>query len=355
MSSRTKWPVAIVFIAVVAVLPQIIHGAYLLHLLTLIMMNAVLAMTFMMMLRVGLLNLSVAAFWGIGAYSSAVLTTKAGFSFWLALPASIAIAVVVSLILGSLLLRSTSLGFIITSLIFAFIVPLVFGTYQFFGGHAGIMTIPTPDPIPVGFGGHITFGSEASYFYLLLVFSLVVVVGFLALYRSWVGRAWRALGLSPNLAQSVAINPFRYRLLAFAICSGAAALMGVFFAHYSTVVIPDTYGPFKTIYVHMYAILGGVVSPIIGPILGAAILTILPEALRPVGGFEPILTGALIIAIVVFMPQGLLGIFRGRRGSGASDLLLALGWIPKSRKQNDEPETQADLGLQAETKLGGEQ
>jgi branched-chain amino acid transport system permease protein len=355
MSSRMKWLAAIVFVAIVAALPQIIQGSYLLHLLTLIMMNAVLAMTFIMMLRVGLLNLSVAAFWGIGAYSSAILSTKAGFSFWLALPAAIGIAVVLSLILGSLLLRSTSLGFIITSLIFAFIVPLVFGTYQFFGGYGGIMGIPAPSPIPVGFGAHIVFGSETSYFYLLLAFSLVVVIGFLALYRSWAGRAWRALGLSPNLAQSVAINPFRYRLLAFAICSGAAALMGVFFAHYSTVVIPETYGPFKTIYVHMFAILGGVVSPIVGPILGAAILTILPEALRPVGGFEPIVTGALIIAIVVLMPQGLLGMLRGHRAKEASELLLALGWRPRRRKQSEEPAAQADRGPQARTKLRGEQ
>lgn len=168
------------------------------------------------------------------------------------------------------------------------------------------------------------FGSERSYYYLLLVFSVIVVVALLALYRAWTGRAWRALGLSTDLAQSVSINPFRYRLLAFVIVSAMAALMGVFFAHYSTNIQPGSYGPFKAIYIMMFAILGGVGSPIIGPIIGAGILTVIPEALRVTENFEPMITGAIIILILIFMPQGILGLFRGRRSSEASDLLVGL-------------------------------
>jgi branched-chain amino acid transport system permease protein len=257
--------------------------------------------------------MSMAAFWGIGAYTSAMLTLKGGLSFWVSLPLSIAISALAALIIGAILVRHSGLGFIIPSLIFAFIVPLVFGTFDVFGGHVGLIRIPAPDAIPLPWGARIAFGTETSYYYLLLVFSVIVVCVLLALYRAWTGRAWRALGLSTNLAQSVGINPFKYRLLAFVIVSAMAALMGVFFAHYSTNIQPESYGPFKAIYIQMYAILGGVSTPILGPILGAGILTIIPEALRVVKNFEPMITGALIILILVFLPQGILGVLQGRR------------------------------------------
>ena len=326
MSNRLKWLVALVFLAFVIAIPQFVRNSYYMHLMILVMMNSVLAMTFILVLRTGLINMSVAAFWGIGAYSSGMLAAKAGLSFWVALPASLAIAALVGLIIGVVLVRNAGLGFVIPSLLFAFIVPLIFGTFSVFGGYVGLIGIPAPSTIPLPFGGHLVFGSERSYYYLLLVFAIVVVIAFLALYRAWTGRAWRALGLSSDLAESVGISPFRYRLLAFVIASVAAALMGIFFAQYSTNIAPDSYGPFKAIYVQMYAILGGVGSPIVGPLIGAGILTLIPEALRVTGGFAPILVGALIILILVFLPQGVLGFFRGRTFRDIpEEILLALG------------------------------
>ncbi len=310
MSRRWRWVTSVVFLLLVLTLPQFIRNPYYIHLLVLIMMNSVLAMTFVMLLRAGLLNMSVAAFWGIGAYTSAMLTLKGGLSFWISLPLTLGVAALVALVVGAILVRNSGLGFIIPSLIFAFIVPLIFGTYKVFGGHVGLIRIPAPDAIPLLGGHHIVFGSEASYYYLVLAFALIVVCVLLALYRSWAGRAWRAMGLSNDLAQSVGINLFRYRLLAFVIVSVMAAFMGIFFAHYSTNIQPNTYGPFKAIYVQMYAILGGISSPILGPVIGAAILTIIPEALRVIKNFEPMVTGALIIAILVFLPQGIIGLLR---------------------------------------------
>ena len=303
---------------VLVALPQFVTNPYYLHLVILIMMNAVLAMTFIILLRAGLLNMSIAAFWGIGAYTSAMLTLKGGLSFWVSLPVSIAISALISMAIGAILVRHAGLGFIIPSLIFAFIVPLVFGTFETFGGHVGLIGVPTPDPIPLPGGAHIVFGTERSYYYLLLVFSAVVVLALLALYRAWTGRAWRALGLSTNLAQSVGINPFRYRLLGFVIVSAMAALMGVFFAAYSSNIQPESYGVFKVIYIQMYAILGGIGAPIVGPIVGAGVFTIIPELLRGIRNFEPIVTGAIIILILIFMPQGILGLVQGWRRSEAS-------------------------------------
>jgi branched-chain amino acid transport system permease protein len=340
MSRRWKWLIAFVFLAIVIVLPQFITNPYYTHLMILIMMNSVLAMTFIMLLRAGLLNMSMAAFWGIGAYTAGMLTLKGGLSFWVALPTSIAISALVALAIGAILVRHAGLGFIIPSLIFAFIVPLVFGTFKTFGGHVGLIRIPAPNAIPLPGGAQIAFVSETSYYYLLLVFSVIVVMVLLALYRAWTGRAWRALGLSANLAESVSINPFRYRLLGFVIVSAMAALMGVFFAAYSSNIQPESYGPFKAIYIQMFAILGGVGSPIIGPLIGAGILTIIPEALRAVKNFEPMVTGALIILILIFMPQGIIGLIQGRRPGEAWEFLSN---AIRGRRRSTPPVPQADV------------
>ncbi len=320
MSRRIKWIPAVVLFLVVAALPQFIGNDYYMNLLIQIMMNAVLAMTFIVLLRAGLLNMSIAGFWGIGAYSSGMLTLKLGLNFWVALPASLVIAACVAVIFGAIIVRYSGLGFIMPSLIFAFIVPLIFGTFKVFGGHVGLIRIPPVSEIPLPGGSRIVFASTQSYYYLLLVFAVIVVSVILALYRAWTGRVWRAMGLSNDLAQSVGINPFRYRLLGFVIVSAMAALMGIFFAHYSTNIMPESYGPFKVIYIQMYAILGGVAAPILGPIIGAGVLTVVPEALRVTKGFEPMITGAIIILILIFIPQGIMGIFRGHKASDVADL-----------------------------------
>ncbi|MBN1630867.1 MAG: branched-chain amino acid ABC transporter permease [Thermoleophilia bacterium] len=336
MSKRLKWSLAAVLFLFVAVLPQFISSDYYMHLLIVIMMNAVLAMTFIILLRAGMLNMSIAAFWGIGAYSSAMLTLKGGLSFWAALPVSIVIAACVAALFGAIIVRYSGLGFIMPSLIFGFIVPLVFATFKVFGGRVGLIRIPPVNTIPLPGGADIVFGSTRSYYYLLLVFAVVVIVVTLALYRAWTGRVWRAMGLSTDLAQSVGISLFRYRLLGFVICSAMAALMGVFFAHYSTNIMPESYGVFKVIYVQMYAILGGVAAPILGPIIGAGVLVVIPELLRVTKGFEPMITGAIIILILIFVPQGIMGLFQGRSSSDVHALLArAFGY--RLRRQQPAP------------------
>ena len=98
----------------------------------------------------------------------------------------------------------------------------------------------------------------------------ISVVVLLAFYAAWTGRTWRAIGYSSKLAESVGVNPFRYRLGAFVLGAVIAALMGAFFAQYQSNILPDTYGPIKTITVQVFAILGGVGFPVVGPLVGAA-------------------------------------------------------------------------------------
>jgi branched-chain amino acid transport system permease protein len=142
----------------------------------------------------------------------------------------------------------------------------------------------------------------------MLFLSLLMVLILTAFYSSSAGRAWRAIGLSAYLAESLGINLFNYRLLAFIIASTIAGLMGSFFAHYYGALVPGSFGPFKTINVHVYAILGGLNFPILGPVVGSFIMTFVPEFLRITEGVEPIFTGILMILLILFLPNGLLGL-----------------------------------------------
>lgn len=322
--------IGLFILAIILVLvPVVVHNPYYIHLLIMVSMNAVLAMTFILLLRTGLITMAIAGFWGIGAYASALLAVRLHLSFWLALPASTVITGIIALLLGYLLVRRGGIGFVIETLVFAFIIVLVFGTFDVFGGYVGIYNIPRPDPISLPFLAPIEFTSKTPYYYLMLFLVLIVVLVFSAFYTAWTGRAWRAIGLSPRLAESLGVNIFRYRLLAFIIAAAVAGLMGSFFAHYYGAIIPSTFGPYKTLYVQVYAILGGVNFAILGPIIGTLLMTIASEFLRISKEVEPIVTSLIVILLVMFLPDGIMGLIRrGQRPqSPAKNITRVAGWI----------------------------
>ena len=310
------------FLIILLLLPLALRNQYYLHVLITVVVNALLAMTFILTLRTGLINVAMAGFWGIGAYITALLETKAGLSFWLALPISTIGGLIVALLLGLAVVRFAGFGFVILTLVIASIVPVFFGTFQYFGRYVGILNIPRPDAIPLPGGAQIEFVTKAPYYYLILAIAILSVLVLRAFYASSFGRAWRAVGLSSQLAQSVGINPFRYRLVAWTLSSTIAAAVGSFYAAYSQSVVPGTFGPFKSISIQIYGILGGMGFVLLGPIVGAFVLTLLPELLRFLKGNEPIFTGALIILIVIFLPQGLLGLFASVRDNQTLNRLL---------------------------------
>jgi branched-chain amino acid transport system permease protein len=153
----------------------------------------------------------------------------------------------------------------------------------------------------------VNFATKTDYYYLILVMLLLTVVVFNSLYSSRIGRAWRAVKLSPNLAGTLGINPYRYRLLAFVVGSTAAALAGCFYAHYSQSITPGAFGGWLSIYVQLYAVLGGLEFYILGPAIGALVMTFVPEYLRIVKEWEPIITGVLLLIVILFFPGGILG------------------------------------------------
>jgi len=278
------------------------------HLVITIAMNAILGMTFALLYSAGLITLGAAAFWGIGAYTSVLLVMKLGLSFWLALPLSAMVSGGAALMLGTIIVRSPRLAFLILTLLINCVLVEGLGGIEALGGWAGIMCVPKPNPIPVPFHTPIEFVDKVPYYYLILFLLLLTVVTFYAFYTSRIGRVWRAIKLNPSLAQSLGIYPYKYQLLAFVIASTFAGLAGSFYAHYFQMVTPETFSVLKSIHIQIYAILGGLNFYVMGPVIGSIIFTLVPEYLRIAKEVEPVITGAVLILLVLFLPNGLAGI-----------------------------------------------
>jgi branched-chain amino acid transport system permease protein len=304
-----------------ALLPFIIRNVYFLHLLIYTSMYSILGMGFSMMWKNRLITCGQAGFWAVGAYTSALLVTKAGISFWLAMPIAGLASALFAFLIFVPALRAGPLVFFGMSLVSSFIIMELLGTTEFFGGWEGLMDIPSPTI------GSFTFFSKTSYYYLVLALLLVNMAVFYALYKSRIGRAWTAIGSSVRLAEAQGINVYRYRLAAAVIACFFAGVCGAFYAHYQNLLVPNTFSFLLSIYVQMYALIGGLGFFIAGPIVGAGVMVFLPESLRVAEQLQPIFFAILIILIVIFLPGGILSI--PTRIRGLSDRFAMMGKVSK--------------------------
>ncbi|MBN1460992.1 MAG: branched-chain amino acid ABC transporter permease [Armatimonadetes bacterium] len=309
---------ALVIIAVALVvgagIPQLFPSPYYLNLFVIVIVNAVLAMAFVLMLRAGLINLGLASFWGLGGYVSAVLVMKLNLSFWLSLPLTALISAALAFILGYILIGSGSTGFtfVILSSVIGMLFTAVVGSIDSVGGHGGLSKIPRPDPIDLPGLPALTFDSRAHLFYLAVFLFVVIIFVLRAFYSAWTGRAWTAIALNPKLAESVGVNVFRYRMLSFVLGSAIVGLIGSFYAHYESFLSPNTFGIWQNIKLQIFAILGGLGYPIAGPLLGAGVMALLAESMRSVQTVSPAVQGAILILLILFLPTGLLGLLQWR-------------------------------------------
>lgn len=299
-------PLCIILLFLI-LLPLLIKSPYILHLCIMSYIATVLGMSFSMIYSVGLISLGAAAFYGIGAYASALLVMKLGLSFWAALPLATIITGIVALAIGLIVVRAGTFIFVLLTMLFGLVVVRVTGSMPFFGGWGGFINIPSVDPIPIPFHVPIEFVTRASYYYLGLFLLLLIGLIFYAIYSSRIGRAWKAIKQSARLAQSLGINIYSYRVLAFVIASCASGAIGSFYVHYYQVVHPYLFSGFVSIYIQIYAALGGLEFYILGPAIGAVIMTFGFELFRVASVFQPIIFGALLISIIIFFPGGIVG------------------------------------------------
>jgi len=306
-----KWRKAAPYIALLVVLiliPILVKNLYYLGVITFMLINVLLAVSLWFILMTGQVTLGHAGFAAIGGYMSAALITSYGQSSWLSLLMAIATAGIVAAIIGYITLRIKGVYFIIVTLALGEVIRIVFGMWEYpFGGLVGIMNLPPPDPIAIPGLPAIEFVSKSSLYYLILIFVLLGVAIMHRLGRSPIGRVFRGISQADNLAEHVGINIMAYKVQAFVIGSMFAGLAGVLYTYLTQSIMPTSFTLIQSTYYLVYVAVGGGAN-IAGPILGATVLGVLSEVLRPIKEFEPIIYALLLIGAILLFKGGLLGL-----------------------------------------------
>lgn len=259
----------------------------------------------------GLISVCHAAFYGIGAYTTALLVQGIGLNFFFALLVGMLLTGVVALILGLVFSKFKGDYYVLGTLGFTYIAYTIFINWQSVtNGPLGVPGIPRPEIFGFSFSNSLSF----------LILSLLTLAGIYAFARfvvsSSFGRALRAIREDEEAIAVFGYRTSAFKLLIFIISAMIAALGGGLLASYLTYIDPGTFGITESIFVLSIVILGGLGS-LRGPVLGAFILVLLPEALRFVG-FSPdiaaqmrvLIYGLLLVIMMRYRPQGLLGEYK---------------------------------------------
>lgn len=290
----------LVFLAVVAAIGFLTGNSYHLQLLTFIGINTLLALGLnMLMGYAGQISLGHAAFYGIGAYTTAILTTQLQWSPWLALPTAVLLTALVAFLVALPMLKLTGYYLGMGTLGFGMIIYILIRQWSTVtGGDSGLVGIPLLAL------GPLSLASGQAYFYL--VWS-VVLVSFLICERlvdSRVGRALRAIHDGEQVAAAMGIDTSRLKTGVFVLSAVFAALAGFLYAHLVSFISPNSFDFLVSIRLVTMVVIGGMAS-IWGSLLGATLLTILPEWLHVFSDFEMIVYGLILMTIMIFLPQGL--------------------------------------------------
>ena len=250
--------------------------------------NGLLALSMYVVLAVGQLSLGQAAFMGLGAYSSALMTLQLGWPFWLVLPLSCVAPVLFALLIGVPTLRLSGVYLAIATIGLGEVLRAVYLNVDLFGGALGLSGIPER--------------AETWMIYGLLA---AAIAGLWLLGRSGIGRAMEAMREDETAAQVMGVNLRRYRMGALLASAVLAGFAGCLNAHVSSFIGPAEYGFEPAVTILSYALLGGIGTPL-APVLGAFILTLLPELLRGFSDLRLVLNGVIIVIAVLFLPGGIL-------------------------------------------------
>jgi branched-chain amino acid transport system permease protein len=269
----------------------------------------------------GQLSLCQGAFFGIGAYACALLVMRAGLSFWLALPLSALGAAVVALLISIPALRLRGHYLAMLTLAFAVIVAQVLTNWvSLTRGPSGLINIPWPDPINLGVAS-ITIASRDSY-YAFIVLAVAVMTAFAwAIQHSRLGMSLTAIREDEVAADIMGINTRLCKMLAFGLSGFFGAIAGGLYAHYAKILTPEEFGILQSVNILLMLVIGGAGS-VAGAITGAAVFTVLPEALRVFVDYRMIVFGTLLVIVIIYFPNGIAGTIGGwlratrRRGAG---------------------------------------
>ncbi len=291
-----------IFLALAIAFPFVVNNRYVLHLSCLGMMYAMMTISLNILSGfTGLMSVGHIAFFGIGAYTTAILTTKCGLPVGIGILAAGVFAALFSLLLGLPTMRLKGTYFTVATLAFGIIVyQCIKNLTGLTNGTKGINQIPCIEIF--GF----PFKSYNAYYFLMLTALTLCVILALNLLNSRTGRAILAIRESDIAAEAMGINVVNYKIVAFMVSAFIAGIAGALYSHEMRYISPEPFSQAESSTILAMMVIGGIGS-IPGAIFGGIALTVLPEVLRFMGDFRLVFYGAAVVAIIIFAPAGLGG------------------------------------------------
>ena len=302
-SSKIKYLGYLAVLALAIAFPYISPNRYYLTVVTLGFIYAIAVYGLNLIVGyLGQLSLAQAGFFGLGAYTSGLLSLKLGLSFWLSLPIAAVVTTIVALLVGLISFRTRGHYFVILTLCIGVIIHLVIEKWDSLtGGVRGLIGIPIPTSI-----GPITFKSLESQYYLVLAFLILTIFVMSRIASSLVGRTFKSIRNSEELAATLGINVMKSKLLAFGIAAFFTGIAGALFSSYIRFLGPEIASTHLTFEFLLFLLIGGqatIAAPLVGTLLASGIT----ESLQFMQEYRMVVFGALLILIVKFFPGGLVG------------------------------------------------
>jgi len=301
----------ITVIILVCILPFFDRGAYSLHLCILIFLYSavVIGLNFQMGM-IGMVNFATAAFFGVGAYTTALVTTNLHIPIFIGILLGGIIASFFGLFLGIPTLRTRDYYLSLVTIAFQFIFITLVVNLGFTGGPDGVRGIPIMSIFGYSFSSPINiygikFPYQINFYYLSFGLLLLILLISNRIYNSRIGLSWNAIRENQLAAACQGINLVYAKLLAFSLGALFAGLVGAVYTHYITFISPNNFS-FNVSLMFICMLIFGGMDSILGIIIGTSILVILPEKLRGLSEYSALIYGAIILIMLIFRPQGLI-------------------------------------------------
>ncbi len=308
LSNPQNFKPAMIAVGVLAVVFPFVFSIYQTNIMITALMYVMLGLGLNIVVGLaGLLDLGYVAFYAVGAYSYALLNYHFGIGFWTALPIGGALAAIFGIILGFPVLRLRGDYLAIVTLGFGEIIRIILENWNEFSfGPSGIANIPRP-----GFlGMKLSLEYSIIYMYFLMIgLTLFTIFVVNRLQDSRIGRAWIALREDEVACQAMGIDKTKTKLTAFSLGATWAGMVGVIFAAKTTFINPASFTVWESIIILCIVVLGGMGS-VVGVIVGAFILMLLPEYLIAFSDYRMLIFGAILVTMMVFRPGGIISTVR---------------------------------------------
>jgi branched-chain amino acid transport system permease protein len=304
-SQRVSTRIVIAFLLAAAlVMPQLTANQFYLHLANLVLLNAIFAMSLGLIMSVGQISLGHAAFVAAGGYISALAAMNFRVPPILGIVLAGLVTGLAAAIFGKIILRLRGVYFVLVTFLVGQVFTLILLNWESVTqGANGLVGIPA-----IWLFG-FPISTRLRFYYFALAAFVVVFIFIWALMRSQYGRAFRSIAENVRLAEASGIDVSRYQVIAFSLGSGIAGAAGAVMVHYIRFLSPDSFTFQDSIAYITMLVVGGRYS-LIGGVLGSLFLTPLPEMLRGLVGAQHIVYGAILLGVVLFLPEGLISIGR---------------------------------------------